>query len=123
MELRKVARISIEDVAHANRDADAVKWVAIAAASCFAVLMVGLISGYLMGKSSYQSDLAAIHKTLSTDEGKAGIRLAELGQARRLLSCDSPYWKITYGGKNDPSGSETTCTAVGISSWVISRPF
>lgn len=116
---------AIEKVAKANSNAHAGKWVAVGAA---AVLVVGVLcgaAGWWLAGISYRNDVAAIASVLATDEGKAGLRLAELGEARKLLDCSAEGWKVVKP-TDGPSGySYLTCIPYGngkqVRGWTIDR--
>lgn len=123
-ELRQAASSSIESVAVANRNAEAGKWIAVGAGSCLAFLLVGSVGGWWLANSSYQVDLQAMNSVLATDEGRAGIQLARLGQAQMLLNCSGEGWQVNKQDSSNPiAPNNRVCFPMpsnrGVRGWII----
>lgn len=89
---RATAAKLIEDVAKANRNVNASKWFAVAAAACIGVAVAAGGAGYWIAATQAESAAARAGRVLAGPEGAAAVKLAELGQARILLECKGPGW-------------------------------
>ena len=87
----------IEDVAKANRNVNASKWFAVAGAVCVVLAGVSFGGGYWVARTASDSDAVRAGRVLAGDEGRAAVRLAELGQAKALLECSGPGWTTKDG--------------------------
>ena len=82
----------IEDVARENRNVNASKWFAVAGAMCIVIAGLSFGGGYWVARTASDSEAVRSGQVLAGDEGRAAVRLAELGQAKALLECSGPGW-------------------------------
>jgi len=90
----------IEDVARENRNVNASKWFAVAGAVCIVIAGLSWVA-----RTASDSEAVRSGQVLAGDEGRAAVRLAELGQAKALLECSGPGWTrqdgFCYGTAKD----------------------
>ena len=94
---RSTAARLIEDVARANRNVNASKWFAVAGGVCVILASLSFGGGYWIARTTNDSDSTRLGQVMTSAEGRAAVRLAELGQAKSLLECAGPGWTAKDG--------------------------
>ncbi len=89
---RSTAARLIEDVAKANRNVNGPKWFAVAGVVCIILVTLSFAGGYWVAQTASENEAVKAGRVLTGDEGRAAVRLAELGQAKALLACSGDGW-------------------------------
>ena len=88
----KVASRLLEDVAIRNRAVGALKWCVLAGIGSLILVAVGYAAGFLHADARADGDRRHATALLTTVDGKAALKLAELGQATALVNCSGYGW-------------------------------
>ena len=80
-------------------------WIAVAGTVCIVIAGLSFGGGYWVARTASDSEAVRSGQALAGDEGRAAVRLAELGQAKALLECSGPGWTrqdgFCYGTAKD----------------------